>query len=140
MVKSKVMEYENISFTTCLMYSSIPYFVRNTMEISIWFWWNYVSVRLNKFKKCKVIDRMLYGILCLTSDTTRYNHSQMYDNWSHPHEETAAHILFACCHLAEVREWKWDKFVGAMPDEMFTHVRTLNAVGKTFCSKQVITV
>ena len=52
--------------------------------------------------------------------------------------------LCECCHIAEVREQKWDEVVGTMPDEMFAHIQTLNAVGKTdfaltgMNSKQVI--
>ena len=47
-----------------------------------------------------------------------------------PREEAAAHMLFECCHLAEVREWKWGEMIGTMPGAMPANAQTQNAVGK----------
>ena len=119
--KQAVGDYERKCFiATMVLYKRLPHDVLYGIGTKMWFWWIYASKNPEQCNKCKVLARILYSETCLQSDVARFSevHNKSCTWCPGPVVEDAAHMLFECERMADVRRTKWDEITDTMPDAM----------------------
>jgi hypothetical protein len=133
LAKKAISKHEYQCFVaTCLLYRSIPHIIDVALSISMWFWWQYASLRPSKIVKCKLMGRILYCQSCVQADVAKYSdfHSKACPWCDKLVEENASHMLFECEHFNGYRQIKWDEATSIMPNGLKTSLNNMSGAQK----------